>query len=117
MSKRRFWKLPRTICSRRRRGGARRRCPARGFGDFPPDVEKGNNRKVFRFFFRVFTTVSLRLFYSLKYLRNNIRIAHKCYIAHTVCFVDTAFGETGFGKKVQMFVFIGEQSAALRKDF
>lgn len=32
MSKRCFLKSPRTIRSRRRRGGARRRCPARGFG-------------------------------------------------------------------------------------
>lgn len=32
MSKRRFWKPSRTIGSKRRRGGARRRCPARGFG-------------------------------------------------------------------------------------
>ncbi len=57
------------------------------------------------------------LFDPNSHLYNDIPIAHKCYIAHSVGFVDTSFRKTGFGKQIQMDGFIRKQSATPCKGF
>ena len=48
---------------------------------------------------------------------NNILITHQRHIPHLFCPFYAAFGESGFGKKVVMDIFVGEQLAALYEGF